>query len=166
MSFGTGHHETTRLCLRALESSDCNGKSVLDLGTGTGVLAIYALMRGARHAIGVDTDQWSILNAEENRTLNNLTPAQFEIRAGTLQEVVKPDEMFDIILANIHRNVLIEIAPSLKQNAANGATIILSGLLIYDADEVRTAYEASNFEFVRQTTENEWTSMTFVIHNS
>jgi ribosomal protein L11 methyltransferase len=166
MSFGTGHHETTRLCLRALETMDCAGRTVLDLGTGTGVLAIYALLRGAQRAVGVDTDPWSIKNAEENRTLNHLTPEQFEIRAGTLQEAANGGEMFDIILANIHRNVLIELAPEIRKHASNGANLILAGLLTYDVDEVQQAYEHAGFECTSKSEENEWASLIFLIPHS
>ena len=161
MSFGTGHHETTRLCLRALELLDCKDKSVLDLGTGTGVLAIYALMLGARHAIAVDTDEWSIQNAHENRLLNHIDESQLEIRAGTLASVIGNDEPFELIVANIHRNVLLEIASQLKEHIASGGTLILSGLLQYDSDEVRAKYENVGFTFEQQTSENEWISLRF-----
>jgi ribosomal protein L11 methyltransferase len=161
MSFGTGHHETTRLCLRAIESMDCKGKTVLDLGTGTGVLAIYALMLGARHAVAVDTDDWSIQNAHENRLLNHIDESQLEIRAGMLASVVNRDEQFDILIANIHRNVLLEIADDLHSHAADHSTLILSGLLVYDGEEIRARYESAKFKFAGQTQENEWISLTF-----
>ncbi|MDP4197988.1 MAG: 50S ribosomal protein L11 methyltransferase [Bacteroidota bacterium] len=161
MSFGTGHHETTRLCLRALETIECAGKTVLDLGTGTGVLAIYALMRGATSAIGVDTDRWSIENAEENRGLNDFSPEQLDIRAGTLQDAVGDAEVFDIILANIHRHVLLELAKDIRAHVRPGGFIILSGLLSYDAVEVRAAYERAGFDFLARSEENEWDCLTF-----
>ena len=120
------------------------------------MLALYALQRGARSAVGLDTDPWSIDNAVENRALNHVPAEQLEIRAGTLAETVPPTEHYDLIFANIHRNVLIEIAPEILERAAPGATIILSGLLIYDAAEVRAAFERTGFTFVRELTENEW----------
>jgi ribosomal protein L11 methyltransferase len=159
MSFGTGHHETTRLCLKALETIDVANKTVLDIGTGSGVLAMYALQRGGKSAVGIDTDVWSIDNAAENRGLNNITEAQLEIRSGTLAEAVKPEDRFDIILANIHRNVLVEIASDIKEHLNAGGSVILSGLLIYDADEVRNAYEAAGLILERQLAENEWTCL-------
>jgi ribosomal protein L11 methyltransferase len=161
MSFGTGHHETTRLCLRAIESLDCKDRSVLDLGTGTGVLAIYALMLGARHAVAVDTDEWSIQNAHENRLLNHIDESQLEIRSGTLASVVSSDEQFEIVIANIHRNVLLEIADDLHKHTMKSTTLILSGLLVYDGEEVQARYVSAGFRFVRQTQENEWISLTF-----
>lgn len=161
MSFGTGHHETTRLCLRAIESLDLKGKRVLDLGTGTGVLAIYVLMRGASSALGVDTDEWSIQNAIENRALNGLAPEQLEIRQGTLELVVAGNERFDVILANIHRNVLVELAPRLREHLVAGGTLVLSGLLVYDVEEVQEAYATAGFQFVRRSDESEWACLMF-----
>jgi ribosomal protein L11 methyltransferase len=161
MSFGTGHHETTRLCLRAIEQLTMTGRTVLDVGTGSGVLAIYALMRGAVRAVAIDTDEWSIDNAVENRALNDLSPEQLEVRAGRLDETVKPDEHFDIILANIHRNVLLALAKDLGAHLNADGALVLSGLLIYDADDVRRAYESEGFRFVRQDQENEWVALTF-----
>ncbi len=160
MSFGTGHHETTRLCLAASETLDMTGRSVLDIGTGSGVLAIYALLRGATHAIGIDTDSWAIANTLENRELNALSDQQFEVRQGTL-DVVREGEMFDVIFANIHRNVLLEVAKQIRSHAATGAHVILSGILVYDAAEIRAAYEKANFTIVRELQENEWTCLIF-----
>ncbi|HWF44630.1 MAG TPA: 50S ribosomal protein L11 methyltransferase [Candidatus Kapabacteria bacterium] len=156
MSFGTGHHETTRLCLRAIESLDMRNASVLDIGTGSGVLAIYALLRGARHAVAIDTDQWSIENAHENRALNNIAERDLEIRMGTVSSAIKPEERFDTILANIHRNVLIEIANEIAAHCNERTCVILSGLLIYDVEEVRSAYESQGFQLISEMRENEW----------
>lgn len=161
MSFGTGHHETTRLCLQAIESLDVPGKHVLDLGTGTGVLAMYTLLRGVKHVIGIDTDHWSIENATENRTLNTISPDRFELRLGTLASAVASMERFDILLANLHRNLLIEHAEAIRQHSSPGASIILSGILMYDAQDVREAYEANGFCFVQELRENEWACLVF-----
>jgi len=159
MSFGTGHHETTRLCLKALETIDLSGKTILDIGTGSGVLAIYALQRGAIGAVGIDTDVWSIENAVENRGLNQIGEQQLEIRSGTLDQAIRNAERFDIILANIHRNVLIEIAPTIKSHLSPSGWVILSGLLIYDAEEVKEAFESAGLILHQQLVENEWTCL-------
>jgi len=161
MSFGTGHHETTRLCLRAIESLDVRDTTVLDIGTGSGVLAIYALLRGARHAVAIDTDQWSIENALENRALNNIAERDLEIRMGTVSSAMKPEERFDTILANIHRNVLIEIANEIAAHCNERTSVVLSGLLIYDVEEVRGVYESLGFHFVREIRENEWACLIY-----
>jgi ribosomal protein L11 methyltransferase len=166
MSFGTGHHETTRLCLRAIESLDMRDASVFDIGTGSGVLAIYALLRGAQRAVAIDTDQWSIENARENRALNTIAERDLEIRMGTVSSAMKPEERFDTILANIHRNVLIEIANEIAAHCNERASIILSGLLIYDVEEVRGVYESLGFHFVREIRENEWASLMYEYYSA
>jgi len=161
MSFGTGHHETTRLCLELIETLDCNGKTVLDVGTGTGALAMYALRRGATHAVGIDTDEWSFANAVENRDLNNITAEDFDIRFGDLKQTIKQDERFDIVIANIHRNVLLPLAPELYSHVASSGSLMLSGILTYDVDEVRRAYLGTGFVFVTQQQEHEWVALMF-----
>ncbi len=160
MSFGTGHHETTRLCLAAVEGITVEHRTVLDLGTGSGVLAIYALLRGANRAVGIDTDRWAIENVFENRALNNILEQQLEIRQGTI-DVLNNSERFDVIFANIHRNILLEIAPQIHSHAIPGAFVILSGILTYDAEEIRSAYHSARFELLRELQENEWACMVF-----
>ncbi len=107
MSFGTGYHESTRLILRLLENTVKPGDRVLDIGTGTGVLAIAALKLGARAAVGVDIDEWSEMNARENARVNGVAD-RFTILKGTLADV--PPGKFDLVVANIQRIVLVPIA--------------------------------------------------------
>lgn len=159
MSFGTGHHETTRLCLQFIETLDCTGKRVLDVGTGTGALAMYALMRGAAHAIGIDTDEWSFQNAQENRGLNNFNEENFDIRFGDLAQTIGVDEQFDLIIANIHRNVLLPLAAQLLVHLKAPGQLILSGILTYDVDEVVKTYIGAGFEFVLSKQEQEWVAL-------
>ena len=159
MSFGTGHHETTRLCLKAIEKIDCNKRSVLDIGTGTGALAMYALLRGAEYAVGIDTDEWSFKNVVENRERNSFTEKQFDVRHGDLTATVKNDEPFDIILANIHRNILLTIADEIKSHHKVGGALILSGILEYDAEEVLEAYTKAGYKLTKQMQENEWVAL-------
>jgi len=161
MSFGTGHHETTRLCLQAIEEMEVAGKRVLDLGTGSGILAMYALMRGARSAVGIDMDSWSIANAAENRALNNISESQFEIRQGTLETAARESETFDLILANLHRNILIENAGLLRKHSRANAWLVLSGILVYDVAEIRGAFEGARFTFSKELRENEWSCLVF-----
>ncbi|MFI5264957.1 MAG: 50S ribosomal protein L11 methyltransferase [Candidatus Kapaibacterium sp.] len=159
MSFGTGHHETTRLCLKAIEQIDCQNKSVLDIGTGTGALAMYALLRGAKKAVGIDTDEWSYKNAIENRERNSFSSDQFDIRHGDLSATVTVEEYFDIILANIHRNILLLLPNEIKSHHNKGGALILSGILEYDADEVLTAYQNTGYMLVEKMQENEWIAL-------
>jgi ribosomal protein L11 methyltransferase len=159
MSFGTGHHETTRLCMRAIEKIETQDALVIDIGTGSGVLAFYALQRGATHAVAIDTDQWSIDNVKENQALNNISDEQFDLRKGELEQTIGKDESFDVIIANIHRNVLMAIAEGIASRCQPGAYVILSGLLVYDGEEVRAKYEAEGLTFIEQLQENEWISI-------
>jgi len=161
MSFGTGHHATTRLCLRAIERIDVQAKEILDLGTGSGVLAIYALMRGAKHALGVDTDEWAVENTIENRERNMLSADAFVVRQGTLEIVVPEDVRFEILIANIHRNILLSIAEELTLHAASTAELILSGLLQYDAAEVTVMYESCGWQLQCELKEDEWSALHF-----
>ncbi|HEY3874205.1 MAG TPA: 50S ribosomal protein L11 methyltransferase [Candidatus Kapabacteria bacterium] len=160
MSFGTGHHETTRLCLQAMESLRLHNRKVLDLGTGSGILALYALERGAKKVLAIDTDTWSIQNARENRAINKRSDPEFEIRMGTIERV-RPQEMLGVLFANIHRNVLLEIPADLFAHAAARAHLVLSGILEYDAKEIQTAYEKAGFTFQREWKENEWSCLVF-----
>ncbi|HYM19878.1 MAG TPA: 50S ribosomal protein L11 methyltransferase [Candidatus Kapabacteria bacterium] len=161
MSFGTGHHETTRLCLKKTERIDCTGKTILDLGSGTGILAMYAMMRGAKHAVAIDTDEWAFENAKENCTRNNFSLDEIDVRHGDLASAVNADEKFDIIFANIHRNVLLAISSEIASHQEDGDTLILSGLLEYDADEVIAAYESCSYHLVDRMQENEWVALRF-----
>lgn len=156
MSFGTGHHETTRLCLAMLERIDCSAKNVLDLGSGTGILAMYAMMRGAKHAVAVDTDEWAFNNAKENCERNNFGPDKIEIRMGDVRSAIKPEEKFDLVLANIHRNILLDIHSDLALHQSSSDMLILSGILQWDADEIIAAYEKSGYHLKEKKQENEW----------
>ena len=159
MSFGTGHHETTRLCLKAIEDIDCLDRTVLDIGTGTGALAMYALLRGGRYAVGIDTDEWSYKNVIENRERNSLPESKFDVRHGDLSQRVKHDELFDIILANIHRNILLAIAKDMAAHQQIDCRLILSGILEYDTKEVVTAYEEAGYSLNLIMQENEWIAL-------
>ncbi len=159
MSFGTGHHETTRLCLQAIERLNCKGRSILDIGTGTGALAMYALMRGAKLAVGIDTDEWSYKNVIENRERNSFSEQQFDLRHGDLAATIKAEEYFEIILANIHRNILLAIANKIKSHQKTDGRLILSGILEYDAEEVLGAYQNIGYVLIQQMQENEWIAM-------
>ncbi|MEI8134304.1 MAG: 50S ribosomal protein L11 methyltransferase [bacterium] len=159
MSFGTGHHETTRLCLREIESVDCMNATILDIGTGTGALAMYALLRGAKHAVGIDTDEWSFQNSIENREKNSFADSVFDIRKGDLASTVIEEEQFNIIFANIHRNILLLIASEIATHHNLGGRLILSGILKYDAAEILETYQSHKYSLVHQTQENEWIAL-------
>ncbi len=136
MAFGTGDHPTTALCLAAVEAfcSAHPGASVLDVGTGTGVLALMARKLGAIRVVGVDNDPMSVTLAQENAALNGI--GGVELSGATLDAI---DGRFDLVLANILANTLVELAPALVQHTR--VRLVLAGVLIHQGDEVREAFE-------------------------
>lgn len=153
MSFGTGYHESTRLMLALLEGHLTAGARVLDAGTGTGILAIAALKLGAASAIGFDIDEWSFENAIENGRLNGVS-SRFAVRRGDLGAV--PESGFDIIAANIQKNVIEEMLPGLVARLAPGGTILLSGLLAADRDAMASTLAHEGLAAAEERAEEEW----------
>lgn len=153
MSFGTGYHETTRLCLQLLEKHIAPGMRVLDVGTGTGVLAIAAIKLGASLAVGVDVDEWSFNNAGENVRLNDvhhsITILQGDITAA-------PSPAYDIVVANIQMNVLSPMLPEIKQRLTLDGVVLLSGLLTHDEEPMIEALHAEGFRVMEELQEHEW----------
>ncbi len=144
MSFGTGHHATTQLMLEIMLGMDFTEKSVLDIGSGTGVLSIFAEKAGAKSIVAIDIDEWAYNNIVENIELNGavkVTP----LLGGA--EVI-PAEQFDIILANINKNIILEYLPLLSKRVKPQGTVLLSGLL--EADESDIVKAATAFGLVLQ----------------
>ncbi len=133
MAFGTGYHATTRVMLEWLPEVIKEGDKVLDAGTGTGILAIAALKLGAQSAFGFDIDEWSETNAKENILLNQVE--NLEVKLGST-EVIPDGEKYDVILANINRNTLIELIPELLNFLKKDGHLLLSGLLEEDEDVI------------------------------
>jgi len=122
MSFGTGHHATTRLMMQAMKDIDFKGKNVFDFGTGTGVLAILASLLGAAHIDAIDIDEWVVDNAQENIEKNN----QHNIRAFIGSKPLE-DEQYDVVIANINRHVLLEHMLTIKNVLKPDGSILISG---------------------------------------
>ena len=154
MSFGTGYHESTRLVLRALPDLVRTGARVLDAGTGTGILAIAALKLGAATAVAFDVDPWAQANAVENFYLNAVAE-RVTFRAGPIDVVDETD--FDLVLANINRNALLDLLPAFAEKTKPGGRLALAGLLRQDRERMLEA-AAHAFTPVHEATEGEWWS--------
>jgi len=153
MSFGTGYHESTRLILRLLEQNIRTGDSVLDMGTGTGVLAIAAVKLGAAQATGVDVDEWSYDNACENARLNHVED-RITILHGDI--TATPAGPFTLILANIQRTVLLEMLPVLVHRLREGGRLLLAGLLREDREIMMEHLRREGMTLSGELSENEW----------
>ena len=153
MSFGTGYHESTRLVLGLLPGVVRAGDRVLDAGTGTGILAIAAVRLGAASALAFDIDGWAEENAAENVDRNGAN-GRVEVRIGDIDVV--PETGFDVVLANIHREVLTAMMADLAARTRPGGALVLAGLLTTDADAMRALAAAHGFEETEARTENAW----------
>lgn len=151
MSFGTGHHATTHLMIQQMQQLSFTGKTVLDFGTGTGVLAILAERLGAPQITAIDNDEWSIANAEENIALNHCTNIVIE-RADQLQMSTE----FDIILANINKHVLLANMDAIKQHLTTGGVVLMSGLLTGDKTDIESSAKINGLSVVEQKTRGDW----------
>ncbi len=153
MSFGTGYHETTRLVLKLMEKylkADC---SLLDVGTGTGILAIVGVKLGAASAVAVDVDEWSYDNAVENCRLNHVGNTVHVVH-GELSSI--PSCRFDMIVANIQLNVIEQMLQDMKERLAPDGLMILSGLLGSDREQIISTVSNCNLELREEMSENEW----------
>jgi ribosomal protein L11 methyltransferase len=156
MAFGTGHHETTRSCLVLIENyaPKTSNDNFLDLGTGTGILAIAARKLGYRHVVGIDTDILAIHAARENIVINNVPDV--EIKEASLAEL---DETFDVIAANLISGVLVLLAPVLLQHMNPGGIAILSGILTGQEGEVIEAMERTGLRLRETYRDGKWVSL-------
>jgi ribosomal protein L11 methyltransferase len=157
MAFGTGHHATTALMLSLLLPLDLHGKSVVDMGCGTALLAIFAKMKGAAEATAIDIDPQACANAEENIRLNH-TP-DIRLRLGDVDQL--GDETYDVILANITRNTLLRHIPIYAHHLRPSASLLLSGFYAEDAAVLRACCEQSQLHFVASREKENWMALHF-----
>lgn len=153
MSFGTGHHDTTWLMSKTMFSLDFSNKSVLDMGCGTGILAILAKQLGATKLLGIDIDDWSIENSIENASINNASDIEFKKGDATL---LPKAESFDVILANINKNVLKQDMASYFNCLKKDGYLLLSGFFTTDVEELKQLASSIGFSFVESYNKNEW----------
>ncbi len=158
MSFGTGHHATTQLMMLGMKDVDFANKSVIDFGTGTGVLAILAGMLGATDITAIDNDEWSVSNATENMIRNNRE--RVAVARASLEDL--PKRQYHIILANINRHILLQYLPDMYELLFDGGLLLMSGLLIADEQLVADAADAAGFSVKLVSERNGWISIKVV----
>lgn len=156
MSFGTGHHATTRLMIKHMQTIDFKGKTVLDMGCGTGILAIMAKYLGAKSVHGIDIDEWAVENSIENAQRNGISDISFQL--GIADQI---SERYDVILANINRNILVNDMEKYSKHLTSSGIIVFSGF--YEADMPIIENEASkwNLKKHKMLFEDSWTALVF-----
>lgn len=159
MAFGTGHHSTTSLIIRRLLDMDLQGRKVLDMGTGTGILAILAAMRGATPVIGIEIDRTAKLNAEENVTLNR--HPEIKILLGDASSLALVDGV-DLFIANINRNIITADIKAYAATMKPGATMLLSGFYVDDIPVVSAAAEDAGISYKSFTEHDNWACMELI----
>lgn len=156
MSFGTGHHATTFLMIQHMRAISWQHTNVLDFGTGTGVLAILAHRLGAEKVKGIDNDPWSIENAQENLARNNAGSVQIE-----LADVVTGEALYDIILANINKHIILDQLQKLKQALKPGGRLLVSGLLLTDEADINMAAAIHGLQPTARSEKDNWLCISF-----
>ncbi len=158
MAFGTGHHETTSLMISFLLDTDVRNKSFLDMGCGTAVLAILAKMKGAQPVIAIDIDEWAYNNSIENIRLNNTE--DIDIRLGGAELLGK--EKFDVIYANINRNILLNDMRIYASCMKSGAELYMSGFYKEDMEIIKEECVKNNLQFISYLEKNNWVAINVI----
>ena len=157
MSFGTGHHETTYLMLKTMLELDFKDKNVLDMGCGTGVLAILASLKGAKNVTAIDIDEWAYNNTLENIEKNNCANIRvFKGNANLLQ-----DQKFEIVIANINRNILLDDIKHYSKALTSGGTLLLSGLYEKDLEMINNEAAENNIKYINHLEKHNWIAIKF-----
>lgn len=158
MAFGTGHHETTSLIIAELLESNLAEKSVLDMGCGTSILAILARMRGATPITAIDIDTWCVENSKENIALNRLS--DIEVLLGDA-ETLSDKGPFDVVIANINRNILLHDMHRYVARMKSGAELYMSGFYVEDIPAIRQEAEKHALTFIHHKEKNNWAVVKF-----
>ncbi|MBA4746782.1 MAG: 50S ribosomal protein L11 methyltransferase [Muricauda sp.] len=158
MSFGTGHHETTHMMLQHILDTDFSGKSVLDMGCGTGVLAILAKKKGATEVEAIDIDEWCFLNTQENVERNDCA----DIKVFQGDSSLLDGKKYDVILANINRNILLEDIPIYTTCLKKGGFLFLSGFYLEDLDAISSKCGTYGLQFEKNIEKNNWVVAKYV----
>lgn len=158
-AFGTGTHQTTRMILRRLLGMDLTGKSVLDCGCGTGILGIVASRLGANRVLGYDIDEWSSENAKHNAALNGVENLDVLLGDASVLDGVK--EEFDVVIANINRNILLNDMTAFRSHLKTGGRLILSGFYETDVPMLEQAAQSNGLTIIDVVTDGEWACAMF-----
>lgn len=158
MSFGTGHHQTTHMMLDFALSESFEGKSILDMGCGTGVLAILASMKGAVSVDAIDLDPWCIENATENALKNNCSNVNCVLGSSLTKDI----PTYGLIFANINRNILLEQISSYSLALIEGGVLLLSGFYLSDIESLRQCCEAEGLSYEEEKQKGDWCALKFV----
>ena len=161
MSFGTGEHESTKLALRLMEKHVKGNEKVLDVGSGTGILSIAAIKLGAAYAVAVDNDPLCYQNCTENCTLNNVEK-RIKIVEEEIGVILEAD--FDLVLANIQKNILLLISEKIKAKLKKNGIVVLSGLLLKDEPEIINHYQSLGFKLIEKKVMGEWIALVLMEH--
>jgi ribosomal protein L11 methyltransferase len=154
MSFGTGHHATTHMMISQMKSIDFTGKSVLDFGTGTGILAILAEKLGAAKVLALDHNEWSIANALENLSQNHCSLVRLKEADSAWVE-----GQFDIILANINEHVILDNFGAFTSQLSAGGVLVISGLMIHNEEDILEKAIKSGFRLLHRLEHHNWLSL-------
>lgn len=158
MSFGTGHHETTSMVLEEIFNIDVKGKKILDMGCGTSVLAIFASMRGAKEILAIDVDHWAWENSLENIKTNGIE--NIAAKQGDVNDI--DGLFFDIIFANINKNILLNDIPAYGKSLKKGGELIISGFYTNDLQDINKVAKNANLKIVSKREKRKWMAAHFM----
>ena len=154
MAFGTGHHETTNMMIEHMSNMDFKGKSVLDYGCGTGILAIFAHKLGAQPIVAIDMQEEAIDNTVEQMLLNDIPAIDIEVEQSDITFL--DEKPYDIILANINRHVLLSKTADIQKRLKSNGQLIMSGILKSDEKKILSQYGSMGFELMDSKCQGEW----------
>lgn len=160
MAFGTGHHETTSQLIDALLIEDFDGKAVLDMGCGTAILAIMACLRGAKSCTAIDIDDWCVRNSIENLELNNISNVKVKLGDAS---ILSEDEKYDVVIANINRNILLNDMKHYVKCMNRGGTLYMSGFYVEDIPFICDEARLYGLHFSHHTEKNNWAAVKFTL---
>lgn len=157
MAFGTGNHETTSMMLEAILKEELTGKKILDMGCGTGILGILASMKGASEITAIDIDEWSVKGTTENAELNGI--GNIKVKKGDAS--LLKSEKYDIIFANIHKNVLLQDMYRYDDSLRPGGKLFMSGIYLNDLPDIKSKASELHLKFQNYQEKNNWIAVIF-----